>query len=62
MSLLQVANDLVTVSASVLPARDMDPVILAIRCFENQLIEFGMGFEEIEPLVGNFHVSVLLVV
>ena len=50
------------VGPSVLAARDMNPIILAVGGFENQLIKVGVGFEEVEPLVGGFHVCMTLVV
>lgn len=51
--LLQVANDLMAVLASVFPTADMDPVILAIRCFEDELVKVNMMFQPIHPLMGN---------
>lgn len=51
-SLLQVTNDLMAVLASVLPTADMDPVILAIRCFEDELVKVNMMVQPIHPLMG----------
>ena len=61
-SLLQIPDDLMPVGSAVLTATDMDPIILSVSSFENQLVEVGVGFEEVEPLVSDLHVGVTLVV
>lgn len=40
------------VLALVLPTADMDPVILAIRCFEDELVKVNMMVQPIHPLMG----------
>lgn len=50
------------VHALVLSARDMDPIVSTIGGLHNQLIEVGVMLQEVEPLLGELHVGVVLVV
>lgn len=48
---LQIADDLMAVLLAVLAAGDVNPVILTVGGFEDELVEVNMAFEPIEPLV-----------
>ena len=48
-SLLQIPDDLMPVGTSVASARDVNPIILPIGRFENQLIEIAMVLNPIKP-------------
>ena len=50
------------VGFSVLPAGDMNPVVLVIGSLENHLIEVGVVLDEVNPLAGSLHVGVATVV
>ena len=47
---------------AVLAAGDVNPVVEAVLCLEDELVEVGVLLEEGEPTVGNVHVSVRLAV
>ena len=57
-SLLQIPDDLMSVGFAVSTAGDVEPVVLAVGGLQDQLIEVGVMFEEIDPAVGNFQVGV----
>ena len=50
------------VGASVLTAGDVDPEILPVGGLEDELVEVGVGFEPVEPLMGGLEVGMALVV
>ena len=52
--LLQVANDLVAVGASVLATRDVNPEVFAVGSLEDELVKVNMTFQPVEPLAGGF--------
>jgi len=60
--LFQVSDDSMPVGFSVLPAGDMNPVILVIGCLQNHLVEVGVVLDEVNPLAGSLHVGVTTVV
>lgn len=45
---------------TVLAARNVNPVVLAIGSLQDELVEIGMLLEEGEPMVGYFHVGMTL--
>ncbi len=53
-SLLEIANDLVSVGVSVATAGYVYPEILAVGGFEDELVEVAMGLNPVEPLVSGF--------
>ena len=57
-SLLQIPDDLMSVGLAVSTAGDVEPVVLAVGGLQDQLVEVGVMFEEIDPAVGNFQVGV----
>lgn len=40
----------------------MDPVVATVGGFHDQLVKVGVMFQEVEPLLGELHVGVALVV
>lgn len=50
------------VGASVLPAGDMNPVVLVVSRLENHLVEVGVVLDEVNPLASSLHVGVATVV
>lgn len=46
--LFEVTDNLVTVGTSVASARDVDPIVLTIAGFQNQLVEIGVSLNEIK--------------
>ena len=50
------------VGASVLPAGDVDPEVLIVGGFEDELVEVGVGFEPVEPATGGLHIGMALVI
>lgn len=60
--LAHVAEDLVAVLFAVGSAADMDPVVTTVGGLHNQLVKVGVVLQEVEPLLGEFHVGVELVV
>ena len=50
------------ISLSVLPARDMDPIILVVGSLQNHLVEVGVVLDEVNQLAGSlrFFVSAKL--
>ena len=46
----QIADDLMTVGSSILPARDMNPEIFSVGSLEDELVKVNMAFQPIEPL------------
>lgn len=51
-----------TVLLAVGSATDMDPVVTTVGGFHDQLVEVGVVLQVIEPLLGEIHVGVALVV
>ena len=45
---------------TVLAARNVNPVVLAIGSLQDELVEVGVFLEEGEPMVGYFHVGMAL--
>ena len=60
--LAHVAEDLVAVLFAVGSAADMDPVVTTVGGLHNQLVKVGVVLQEVEPLLGELHVGVALVV
>lgn len=60
--LSQITDDLMSILGLVLATADMNPVITTVGCFHNELIEVGVMLEEVEPLLGDVHISMLTVV
>ena len=50
------------VGPTVSSARDMNPEILAVGGFENQLVKIAMGLNPVKPLASGFEVGMPLVV
>ena len=50
------------IGASVLTAGDVDPEVLIVGGFEDELVEVGVGFEPVEPATGGLHIGMALVV
>ena len=50
------------VLVAVLPTRDVNPVVFAVGGFEDELVEVGVGFEEVEPAAGGLQVGVATVI
>ncbi len=51
-----------TVLALVLAAADVNPEVATVGGFHDQLVKVGVMFQEVEPLFGELHVGVALVV
>lgn len=60
--LAHVAEDLVSVLLGVLAATYVNPVVTTVGGFHNQLVKVGVVLQEVEPLLGEIHVGVALVV
>ena len=56
------ADDLVAVPAPVLAAGDVEPEVLAVGGFEDELVEVGVVLQKVEPAAGNGHVGMRPVV
>ena len=46
----------------VLPARNVNPIILAVGGLEDELVEIGVMLQPVEPLAGSLKVGMTLVV
>ena len=60
--LAHVAEDLVVVLLAVSSATYMDPIVASVGGFHDQLVKVCVMLQEGEPLFGEFHVGVALVV
>ena len=60
--LAHVAEDLVAVLFAVGSAADMDPVVTTVGGLHNQLVKVSVMLQKVEPLLGELHVGVALVV
>ena len=46
----------------VLATRNMNPVVTTVTGLQNQLIKISVMLKEVEPLLGDVHISVLTVI
>lgn len=60
--LAHVAEDLMAVLFAVGSAADVYPVVTTVGGFHNQLVKVSVMLQKVEPLLGELHVGVALVV
>lgn len=50
------------VGSAILPARDVDPEVLAVGGLEDELIKVSIVLNPVEPFAGSFQIGMTLVV